>query len=227
MNILEPTEPDPAWERKQMERLYRGILQRQQRQIDEMTAFVGAKRMTEGSGFAKRLFSVPFVRRFCKAAVVICVMTALSTVCLLSVEASRNFIFNALMKAKPSSISFKFNENTDQLTESNEILSYLPEGFFLDGNYTVDGEVLETYVNQAGKQIIFQINNAGSVEFSIDSEDGKFKELAINDVDVYLYESDGENDKNVLMWNMGDAVFSLNSDIGISELIKIAESVIK
>jgi hypothetical protein len=164
-----------------------------------------------------------FVKGLGKAAACLCVLLAVSSVILLSVEATRNAIFNAVLDWQDEYTEIKY----EGASENNSIYrpTYLPEGFH---EKSVEGDINFTtvfYENDAGVSIIFDQQKAGSGTTLVDNEHSDYYEVQISGNIGHLFKSKTENDSSILIWEDHGIVFELLSVFNSDELIRMAESV--
>ena len=158
----------------------------------------------------------------------IAVFIIISATVLLSVEATRNYIFNALIKWQEGYVSIEYNHNETKLPEAGVYKpTYLPEGFTEISSKTT-GEITRTvYQNETEATIMLSQYPAQSSNTLFDNEGREFKNIQINGQEAYLFESIDLDKDNVLIWEANGIMFSINSGLESGELILIAESIKK
>jgi len=147
---------------------------------------------------------------------------------LLSVEATRNVIFNTIIEwhEKYTKVEFK-DSATDSKQSGVYQPSYLPQGFSQTSLTKLGNVHMLIYSNDTGETIIFSQWIYGSGASSVDNENKKYSEIEISGNKAYLFEAITEEDSNVLTWQAVGMVFELTSPIDSKELIHIAESLKK
>jgi len=162
-----------------------------------------------------------------KVAVSVIVVIFISGTVLLSVDATRNYIFNAIIKWQEDHFSL---EHDDNVLSSTEIYrpKYLPEGFN-EISSNVIGEVVIRiiYQNEAGTEIIFKQYPSQSFNMLADNEDKEYTTIKINGQETYFFEATKFDKNNIAIWESNGTIFNIASEVKISELILIAESIKK
>ena len=161
-----------------------------------------------------------------KIATILIILFAASSITLLSVEATRNAIFNVIIQQLDKYTEIKFEK--DGANESNGSLyspTYLPQGFVETSNVTYGSTIMITYTNNEGIEILFKQGSVGTSTTLIDNENTKYKEIKINERDGYLFEALTSEDYNVLLWQVDGISFELQSLINSDELVQIGNSV--
>ena len=176
-----------------------------------------------------------FRRRSSKIAASIAVVFTLLATVTLSVEATRNRIFNAYLDWQDKYTSIQFKDTTDP-TETKEIdesslyhPTYIPEGFKQTSIKKFGKVIVLEYLNgETGDKILFDQGPAGAGKTSIDSEHTAYKEIEISGNKAYLFEGMRKDvDQSVLIWQSGSVKFKLTSLINSNELIRMGESMKK
>ncbi|MCI1965987.1 MAG: DUF4367 domain-containing protein [Oscillospiraceae bacterium] len=170
-----------------------------------------------------------------RVAILLAIVVPVSFGSLLSVEASRNAIFNAIIEWKDdrARISYQqgssdFSEAADRSARTNAVYapSYLPDGFTALKKKQVGHMLVVTYRDKNGKDIIFQqslLSDGG--HNVIDSEHSTYSQININGEQASLFRANTNEDSSLLLWENQKFSFLLMSKIDPKELIKIAESV--
>ena len=152
------------------------------------------------------------------------VITA-STILLMSVEATRNFIVNTFITPQHDHVAFEFGENGVSENGADIALGYLPEGFELVNSQMLDNVTIVFYSNRYGDQIIVQQHIASTLSIFIDNEFREFSLISLNNQNAYLFESHDEGYFNVIMWQHKNDVFNVFSNLNVEELVRIAENI--
>ncbi|SDO05580.1 DUF4367 domain-containing protein [Acetanaerobacterium elongatum] len=182
------------------------------------------KRLIEKDKREKRL--AMFMKKARKAAACIAVVFTLAAVTLFSVEASRNYILNAVLDWQKGSTGIRFEETSSAAEDCLYQPTYLPEGF-REVLVQKGGITIITYENREGTKIWFNQNKAKYGDTFIDNDHTEYSEVTIDDKKAYLFKAVSEDTSNTLIWENGGIAFSLCSVIDSKELIKIAESLKK
>ena len=172
-----------------------------------------------------------FRRRLGKVATCIAVVFTLVATVTLSVEATRNRIFNAYLdwQDKYTSIEFK---DTAEPTETKDIdeshlyhPAYIPKGFRQTSTEKFGTKIMLVYANEAGEEILFDQGPAGTGTTAVDNEHTIYKEIEISGNKAYLFEGTRKGiDHSLLIWQSGGIEFQLTSLIDSAELIQMGES---
>lgn len=169
-----------------------------------------------------------------RAAVIAAIIIPISLGSLLSVEASRNAIFNSVLEWKAEHVDIYFEETTSGAPaeespagEQSEVWEpqYLPEGFFMAEEKNVGPVHMTTYENGKGASVTFTqtpLDKAGKM--SIDSEHTTYHEITIKGEKAVLFEAKGDQDRSYVLWQSKKTSLVLSSTISKDELIRIAES---
>ncbi len=160
-----------------------------------------------------------------RAAVIFIAVIAISAITISSVSAWRVRFMNFILERTQYDTNIKFTDDASKAEnyKFGEIkLEYVPEGFKLEKN-----ETLEEYLNLTFKngQEFFKFHTRdikGSL--SIDTEDANVKELTINGREA-IYSENSSN--RILVWNDGEMAYILTGNISESEFVKIAENITK
>lgn len=173
-----------------------------------------------------------FKKGFGKAAACLCVLLAVSSIVLMSVEATRVALFNAVLEWHDRYTQIQFEE-TDLQSGETSIQggiyrpTYLPDGF---SETTIKpGEIMTMiiYENEAEDKIIFTQEKAGTGTTAVDNEHTDYFEIQISGSKAYLFKAQEEDNASILIWENNGTVFNLLSVIDSDELIRIGESIKK
>ncbi|QAT48496.1 DUF4367 domain-containing protein [Caproiciproducens sp. NJN-50] len=165
-----------------------------------------------------------------RVAVLLAVIIPVALGSLLSVEATRNAIFNAFMDWKSDHIDIHYQEGGNSSSEPSSGVAavkpkYLPEGFFEAGTVETGSETEVTYQNTQGDTILlrqYPMPEGGNT--GIDTEHTTRKEIKIQGENASLFIANSPDDKSYLIWSYDSRSFLLSSKIAPEELVKIAES---
>jgi len=163
-----------------------------------------------------------------KISVIASLIIIVSTAVLLSVEASRNYIFNAVIRWQEDHFSF---EHGDNMTEQPSIEiykpTYLPEGFE-EVFASITGDINRIiYQNKNDMRITFRQYPSLSSNTLADHEEKEFTNIQINGQEAYLFVSMEVGKSNILLWEAKGIIFNISSEIESAEMILIAESIKK
>ncbi|WP_283609238.1 DUF4367 domain-containing protein [Faecalispora anaeroviscerum] len=169
-----------------------------------------------------------------KVAVIVAILIPVTMVSLLSVEASRNAIFNAVMNWESDHVKIKYQDGAVSSSEPEEPGSstikpqYLPEGFAETETAKIGLKNRTEYQNTQGISIYFELtplSAEGSV--ALDSEHTTRKEIEIHGKKAILLVAKTSGGTSYLAWEDKTYSFLLSSEISPEELTKIAESIKK
>ena len=167
-----------------------------------------------------------------KAAVIVAIIIPVSLGSLLSVEASRNAIFNAVMewKSDHANISFQQDSSSQALQDIDETSlykpQYLPAGF-AELEVSKYGNIQRIkYQNKENVNIILEQGPLSKVgRMMVDTEHTTYKEITLNGQKAFLFAAKTPNDNTYILWQSGKISFEIKAPISQQELIKMAESV--
>jgi len=163
---------------------------------------------------------------FVKVVASIIVMFILSAIALLSVEASRSFIFNTIINIQDDHVAFDFGD----VLYNGEYDSNIPI-FYIDGFEYIGGRRHYTrntfiYENIFGEQIILQQHKGMSLRVLIDNEHREFTIKRVESNDVYIFAATSNDYSHIIMWAQGDNVLNLVSNMELEHLINIVVDII-
>jgi hypothetical protein len=165
------------------------------------------------------------MRNFTKIAACFGLLFALSTVVLMSIEASRNHIINIFIGIQDDHVVFEFGQNGADPNISGIIMGYIPESFELINSQAFEDFSFLIYANHQGEQIIITREIASILSVAIDNEIRSFSSTRLNGQQAYLFEAIDDNETNILMWQLGNDVFAIESHININTLFEIARNI--
>lgn len=167
-----------------------------------------------------------------RAAVAAAVIIPVSLGSLLSVQASRKAIFNALLDWKSDHVSIHYQDRgaspgakSSSSGDSAVKPGYLPEGFAEARAARIGSKYETEYRNGRGEKILLDqspLSEEGTIE--IDTEHTTRKEIEIHGEKAFLFVADTPGEKSYLVWKSRTGSFLLSSEISSDQLVKIAES---
>lgn len=166
-----------------------------------------------------------FAKGFGKAVACIAILLMVASAVLLSVEATRNAIFNAIIEWREGYTEVRFGDEEEAPQDGIYRPAYLPEGFNEVSCQTSADTTLIRYEKEDGDRIIFQQWPAESSSLLVDNENTNYIEIEVSGKTAYLFQALTEDDDSVLIWQSGDIVFQLISQVDSRELILIGESI--
>ncbi len=150
---------------------------------------------------------------------------------LLSVEASRNAIINAIVEYKNKHTKIQFSDETmPSVSDANSIFyypTYLPEGFYETERLTLENTLYIRYRNKSGEEILIQQSAANTGSLLIDSENMDFVEVSVEKNKAFYLKAKSSGEKNTLMWEYERIVIKITSLFDSKEMIQIGESLKK
>lgn len=154
------------------------------------------------------------------------IFSIISSTILLSVEATRTFIFNAVIKFQENYFSIEHSDN------SNEELiiykpTYIPNGYNEISSNLTGNMNITIYQNENGAEILLRQVSVDGSNIFFDHEDKNFTIIKINQQDAYLVEADEKNKDNTITWEYDGFTFYIVAELETTELILTAESIKK
>jgi hypothetical protein len=167
-----------------------------------------------------------------RAAVIAVIMLSIVSAGLLSVEASRTYIYNAILQWKSDHVNISFGQENfghivqDTDVKGNYVVGYIPKGFYVKEKEYVGPVLRITYQNQQKESILFdQTPIKKRSETIVDTENLKYSEITINGYKGYVFNAKLSGDKNIVLWQDKKTILSITSLIDEKEMIKMAENI--
>ena len=133
-----------------------------------------------------------------KAVACFCVVLTIISVILLSVGATRNAIFNAIVKWHEQYTEIRYEHSPHDTVIYRP--SYLPEGFReISVKPTVNSTTV-IYENESGDQIFFVQQQVENASMLVDNENADFIEISISGNPGFLFKASTDQDSSVLVW---------------------------
>jgi len=155
------------------------------------------------------------------------IMFVITAIILFSVEASRVYILNMFMKMNDNHISIEFHPNDDSSEISKYYTKYIPDGFDIENIFSDENSRTFVYSNKVNKMIVLSIFFAETSSVFVDHERNISFPVRINNNEAYFFESNFEDEKNVLIWQDDNIAFNLSANLDKEQMIMIAENVLK
>jgi len=152
----------------------------------------------------------------------------ISVAALLSVQASRNYLFNTFLSWHGNHATLEF-QNSESVNEFDRyVFNYIPAGFKIKNSYFNDLKKTYVYTSDDGDSIILtqSITSAAS-DLQIDNEKNDFTLMKIHDQEAYFFESKAAGDMSTLIWEEGNITFEISSDLSGAQIILIAQNITK
>jgi len=165
------------------------------------------------------------LRMFAQIAAGFSVFAVVSSIVLLSVEASRNFILNSIIDMRGDYVAIDFGDAST--TEGGEIiLGYLPEGFEFASRQILEELTITFFTDEAGHMIIVQQFVGESLSMGADAEYTDFSEVQLSGGSARIFETFDESGHSKVMLERGSDVISIATTLDVETLITIAENLI-
>lgn len=160
-------------------------------------------------------------------AAAVLIVLGIGLVVTMSVEAYREKLFQFIIEIYPELTSIR---TVGDGGTNNEVLvpvepGYVPEGYYLDERSVGSLTVLELYVNDAKQNICYSQSLLGCGEMILDTEDADVSTVVVEGIDLMLVEK--ESVFNMVYWHDEKNQYSLDGNIEMDELIKMAKSMIE
>jgi hypothetical protein len=159
-------------------------------------------------------------RVFMKVVTYISIVFIVGTVVLMSVEASRTIILNAVISMQQDHISFEFAEDNPIQNSTEQLLL---DGYDYTGTQIIGDLTISIYVNTVGEQIMIHQHEGSSLHVAIDTDYREFLPITINEKAAFIFESTDDGERHVVMWEQGNIVFQTFSNVAVEELLKFVE----
>ena len=163
-----------------------------------------------------------------KAAAIFGLIFTVSTITLMSVEASRVFILNTLFAVTHDDhVVFEFGD-AGQISESISAQRItMPNEFILIKTQEMANMSIFIYENATGEKVTIQRNIGMSASVFIDNKQREYVALTVSDVDVYLFEATSDNYHNFAVWNDGEHVLQVTVQFDVERLLTLVETIIR
>lgn len=169
-----------------------------------------------------------FVKSNRKIAACFMVIIVLSSVTLLSVEATRNVILNTFVNQFGKYTQIQFHDSSAGGQQMDIYRpAYLPEGYKKISEEVYGNAALLVYSNESDSEIVLKQRKAEEGTALIDNENTNYTEVDISGNTAYLFKAVKDDNYNVLLWKSQDVVFELTSDVNSDELIRMGRSMEK
>ncbi len=164
-----------------------------------------------------------FAKVFSKAAACLCALLAVSSIILMSVEATRIAIFNAVLSWHEQYTEIEYGASDAQGGIYRP--TYLPDGYSEKEFRPVGILTMIVYENEAGDQLVFSQEEAGHTKTAVDNEHTDYFEVQISGNAGHLFKAQVEGNASFLIWEDHGIVFNLIGVVDGEELIRIGESI--
>jgi hypothetical protein len=168
-----------------------------------------------------RIKAKRFTSRLGKAAAFFCILLTVASVILMSVSATRNAIFNAILKWHEQYTEIRFGESSERHFYRP---AYLPAGFSEQTFEAGDNYTTIVYKNSNGEKLVLDQQAADTGVNLVDNENTDYSEIQIHGNTGYLFKAKTESDANIVIWEQNGIVLELISTLESDELLRVAES---
>lgn len=160
------------------------------------------------------------VLRKIAACILICLSVGFAA--LMAIPTVRAFVWDSVVNFYEKYIKFDFNvAAVGEETIGEYTLGYVPDGFVRTAEVEESMRNKYRYENQESYFCISYYTEYR--EFNYDDENGQIHIIDVNGTDGYFVEYfDGTS---ALVWRYDNAVFTVDGDISVSEMVKIAEKI--
>ena len=163
---------------------------------------------------------------FLRVAAVLCAFIVVSLGALMTVEASRNFIFNMIIEIRGDHVLFGFGQGDTAATIDAEVISEsLPQGFALMDSHILEDFTVFIFTNEHGNEVIVQ-HSVATATIGVDNELREFTVVTINGQNAYVFTALYDYARHEIMWVHGDGVIAISTNTTLDEMLEIAENLI-
>ena len=160
------------------------------------------------------------VLRKIAACILICLSVGFAA--LMAIPTVRASVWDSVVNFCEKYIKFDFNVTAGEKESIGDYtLGYVPDGFVRTS--AVETPLTNVYKYENGQNVFNIKCYSDGYAIAYDDEKGVMHSIKINDIDGYLVEYfDGTS---ALVWRHNNAVFTVDGDIPVSEIVKIAEKI--
>lgn len=159
------------------------------------------------------------IKKAGKIAASVAITIAVLSTALLSVEATRNAIFNIFINWKETSAEIKFGD-ADENTYSIYKPTYLPSGYAEESTNKLGDMYTIIYKNDYDDTILFDQFPADDGGINLDNETLGLVKINISGNTAYLFEATSSDDKSVMIWEYNGMAFQITGNISKDEFIQ-------
>ena len=161
-----------------------------------------------------------------RVAIVAVTVFSVLTITTFSVEALREPVVKFFTQVfhEFTSIVFQVDEETEPLPktiEINHFPEYVPKGYEVGDQSTMEGFIRIIYINETEYDILFEQSTIEATDMALDTEDVTMETLLIGDYEAKYFSNKGFQH---LIWTDGNYSYSLQGPVSKEELILMAES---
>ena len=141
---------------------------------------------------------------------------------LLSVEATRNAMFNTVLEWRDKYIQIQFTEDSQKDIYRP---SFLPAGFTEISESRFENIVILNYDGGSLGKVIFKQYPAETSSSLVNNEDASYEETSVNGAQAFFLQPDDTDLYKILLWQSNRVTFELNATVDRDVMIQIAKSV--
>lgn len=161
-----------------------------------------------------------------RVAIIVLLVTAITFGSMLTVEAVRAEVWSTIMEWTEKFTGIRFENNEVEATDSIYRPTYLPKGFTEYSVTEINDGYSILYNNENDIFIVFeQYPKNSGLTFNIDNENVNYLQRKLNGTTVHIYEGITYEEGNLVYWENSSNMFCLTSEVKVSELLKIIESI--
>lgn len=151
------------------------------------------------------------------------VLFTIGIITLMSVEASRHFILNAIINIQNKYIAFDFGDAGQLGANDQAMFEFMPDDFEYISSQHLDNLSVWVYVSKTGDRILVQRHTGISLGVAVDNENRDFTVRQLGDYEACIFESSGYDYPHIILWAEGDYVFNMISTIDLSRMLDIVD----
>lgn len=181
------------------------------------------KKTAESDETVKEM-TIRSAKRGARVFVLVAALIALFSVTATGINPFQEKIRNFFIETFSAGSIIQFDDNNPINGTLYSEYTYMPEGYELSERDSHETFEKIVYKNENGNEIFCISRSNSSSMSSLDTENMKSEEIAINGLTAMYYSSE---DFSGIMWSNGEynySVYTASGDISKAELIKIAES---
>lgn len=164
-----------------------------------------------------------------KVAVCLMIIITLTMVACMSIKSLRENIINAVITWYDEYFTLEYTQETSSEVSGDTYqtteFTYIPEGYIVEEDISVNGYRKISYMNESGNYIYYLKQPYNDKADWYDSEGYDIEEISIGDLKaIFMYDSYG-NKASVITWTNHNMIYRITAALPETEMIKIAESV--
>ncbi|MCL1884582.1 MAG: DUF4367 domain-containing protein [Defluviitaleaceae bacterium] len=156
-----------------------------------------------------------------RVAAVFAIFFTVSTIVLMSVEASRVFILNTIINIYDDHVVFDFGAIGHTADNEDAIYEFVPTSFSYVSSQHLDTMSVFIFTNEEGERIILQRHIGTTLRIAVDNENREFQTAEIDGNELHIFEASSDTYSHVIMWSEGGYVFNMISSIDLDRLFGV------